>query len=341
MPTLSAMLEERAWLLADGATGTNLFDMGLESGDPPEAWNVDHPDRIIRLHRMFVDAGSDIILTNTFGCNARRLKLHDLQDRCVELNEAAAKLARAVAEDADRPIVVAGSVGPTGDLFAPLGELTQAEATEVFAEQIGGLKAGGADVIWIETMSSTEEIEAAVAATRRHDMPYCYTASFDTAGRTMMGLKPEDLAGAVTEEGAAPIGIGSNCGVGASDLLVSVLGMQAGEGDAAQPVIIAKANCGIPEIRGDQVVYTGTPELMARYAQMALDAGARIIGGCCGTTGAHLKAMRAALEAHTPSTPPTKDDIVKKIGPLNAPAAKTAEGAAAAGRRRRSRRSRD
>ncbi|MEO0620346.1 MAG: betaine--homocysteine S-methyltransferase [Pseudomonadota bacterium] len=341
MPTLSAMLEERAWLLADGATGTNLFDMGLESGDPPEAWNVDHPDRIIRLHEMFVEAGSDIILTNTFGCNARRLKLHDLQSRCIELNEAAAKLARGVADSAGRPVVVAGSVGPTGDLFAPLGELTQDQATEVFAEQITGLKAGGADVIWIETMSSTEEIEAAVTAARRHGMPYCYTASFDTAGRTMMGLKPDDLLGAITDNGAAPIGIGSNCGVGASDLLVSVLGMQSKMDDAARPVIIAKANCGIPEIQGDQVVYTGTPELMARYAQMALDAGARIIGGCCGTTGSHLKAMRAALEAHTPSTPPTKDDIIREVGPLNAPAAKAAEGAAAAGRRRRRRRGAD
>ncbi|MGI9404753.1 MAG: betaine--homocysteine S-methyltransferase [Hyphomicrobiaceae bacterium] len=335
MPSLSEMLAERAWLLADGATGTNFFEMGLEAGDPPEAWNVDHPDRVTRLHQSFIDAGSDIILTNTFGCNRRRLMLHNFQDRCAEFNIAAAKIARAVADGAGRPVVVAGSVGPSGDLFAPLGELTAEEAVEVFAEQIGALKEGGADVAWIETMSAPEEINAAVEAARRHDMPYVYTASFDTAGRTMMGLQPEALAGVVNGSGAAPIAVGANCGVGASDLLVSVLGMK--DAGAESPVIIAKANCGVPQIQGDQVVYTGTPDLMARYAEMALDAGARIIGGCCGTTAGHLKAMRAALEAHTPSARPTQDDIIRDLGPLNAPAAKAAEGAVAAGRRSRRR----
>ncbi|MEL6423562.1 MAG: betaine--homocysteine S-methyltransferase, partial [Pseudomonadota bacterium] len=279
-------------------------------------------------------------LTNTFGGTARRLKLHALDDRVGELNQAAAEIAREVADKADRPIVVAGSVGPTGDLFAPLGELTAEEAEEAFVAQIEALKEGGADVAWIETMSAPEEIRAAVRAAQRCDMPYCYTASFDTAGRTMMGLKPGELGAVLdVDDGAGgPIAIGANCGVGASDLLVSVLGMRDENDVEDQPVLIAKANCGIPEIQGDQVVYTGTPDLMARYAEMALDSGARIIGGCCGTTASHLKAMRAALEAHTPSGRPTTEDIVRDLGPLNAPAAKAAEGAAAAGRKRRGRR---
>lgn len=335
MPSLSEMLAERQWLMADGATGTNFFDMGLEAGDPPEAWNVDHPDRVTRLHQNFIDAGSDIILTNTFGCNSRRLMLHNFQDRCTEFNIAAARIARAAADNAGRPIVVAGSVGPTGDLFAPLGELTAGDAEEVFVEQIAALKEGGADVAWIETMSATEEITAAVNAARRCDMPYVYTASFDTAGRTMMGLQPGDLSGVVDGEGAPPLAIGANCGVGASDLLVSVLAMK--DAGAETPVIIAKANCGVPQIQGDQVVYTGTPDLMARYAEMALDAGARIVGGCCGTRASHLEAMRTALEAHTPSERPTQDKIVEELGPLNAPAAKAAEGAVAHGRRSRRR----
>jgi 5-methyltetrahydrofolate--homocysteine methyltransferase len=152
----------------------------------------------------------------------------------------------------------------------------------------------------------------------------------------MMGLRPGELSTIATGDGAAPIAIGSNCGVGASDLLMSVLGMK--EAGEETPIIIAKANCGVPVIKGDQVVYTGTPALMARYAEMALDAGARIVGGCCGTTAAHLKAMRSALEAHTPSTRPTEEEIIRELGALNAPAAMAAENAVAHGRRARGRR---
>ena len=143
-------------LLADGATGTNLFAVGLTSGDSPEFWNADHPDRIQALHQAFVEAGSDIILTNSFGGNRRRLALHGAEGRVRELNRLAAQNARAVADKAGRPVVVAGSVGPTGDIFAPLGPMTEEEAVEVFLEQIEGLREGGADVGWIETMSASE-----------------------------------------------------------------------------------------------------------------------------------------------------------------------------------------
>src|SRR4051812_33710013 len=148
------MLRVGRVLLADGATGTNYFRMGLDAGEAPELWNVDHPERVQELHRAFVDAGADIILTNTFGGNRHRLKLHRAEDRVFELNVRAAELAREVADAASRPVVVAGSVGPTGELFAPLGALTAVEAVEAFTEQIAALAAGGADVAWIETMSA-------------------------------------------------------------------------------------------------------------------------------------------------------------------------------------------
>jgi methionine synthase I (cobalamin-dependent) len=305
-------------LLADGATGTNLFAMGLTSGDSPELWNDTHPDRTMALHRDFVAAGADIILTNTFGANARRLMLHDLQDRVRELNEKAARNARVVANAAGRPVVVAGSVGPTGDLLAPLGPLTEDEAADIFTVQIEGLKAGGAHVVWIETMSAMEEIRAAARAAARAAMPFTVTASFDTAGKTMMGIAPASFAGAALALAPAPLAVGANCGVGSSDLLASVLAMKAVHPEAT---IIAKANCGIPQWHGDHIHYSGTPELMADYARLAVDAGARIVGGCCGTTPAHLRAMRQALDTHARAERPTIAAIVARTGALVQPIA--------------------
>jgi 5-methyltetrahydrofolate--homocysteine methyltransferase len=313
---IETLLRERGWLLADGATGTNLFDRGLEAGEAPELWNTGRPDEIRRLHQGFVDAGADIILTNSFGGTSRRLRLHDAQRRVHELNKVAAELARDVAERAGRRVVVAGSVGPTGDLFAPLGELTEAVAVEVFAEQIEGLRDGGAEVAWIETMSAVEEMRAAATAAARCGMPYTVTASFDTAGSTMMGVAPAAMARAALGFTPPPHGVGCNCGVGASDLVCSVLAITAAEPAA---LVIAKANCGVPRVKGDSVVYSGTPELMAEYARLARDAGAGIIGGCCGTSPAHLAAMRAALDRHTPRARPHLDEVVAALGPLASP----------------------
>ena len=311
MPLLSERLREGRPLLADGATGTNLFDMGLVSGDAPELWNVDEPDRVRALHRTFVEAGADIVLTNTFGANAMRLKLHDAQSRVRELNEAAARLAREVAGESERDVIVAGSVGPTGELFAPMGELTDEAAREAFVDQMTGLKAGGADVAWIETMSSLEEIAAACEAARQVGMEYVFTASFDTAGMTMMGVSPAQLAAFAGEMNPPPVAVGANCGVGASDLLASLRQMT----DGPVPVaIVAKANCGVPRIRGENVVYSGTPALMGDYARLAVDLGASIVGGCCGTTGAHLAAMRAALDDHEPGERPTLTAIRDRTG---------------------------
>ena len=219
---LQTLLTEGRPLLADGATGTNLFAMGLTSGDSPELWNAVHPDRTQTLHRAFVDAGADIILTNSFGANRRRLMLHGLEARARELNRLAAQNARNVADSAGRPVVVAGSVGPTGDLIAPLGPLSEDEAVDVFVEQIEGLREGGADVAWIETMSAAEEIRAAARAAAKCGLPYTITASFDTAGRTMMGLAPAAFGALVEAFEPAPVAYGANCGVGASDLLAAI-----------------------------------------------------------------------------------------------------------------------
>ena len=315
---LSQLIAKKGVLLADGATGTNLFAMGLMSGDAPELWNTDAPEKIEALHQGFVDAGSDIILTNSFGGTAQRLKLHHAQDRVFELNKAAAEIARKIADSADKEVIVAGSVGPTGELFVPLGELTEDMAITSFEDQMKGLKAGGADVLWIETMSAPEEIRAASQAAINVGMPYCYTGSFDTAGKTMMGLHPKDIGDVNADLAEQPIGFGANCGVGASDILSSLLDMSEKPRDSK---VIVKGNCGIPEFKGEVIHYSGTPELMADYVRLAIDGGATIIGGCCGTSCEHLSAMRVAMDAHIKADRPSVESIVERIGPMRNKAA--------------------
>ena len=311
--SLTDLLAAGRVLLADGATGTNYFELGLESGEPPEVWNVDRPERVAGLHQRFVAAGADIILTNTFGCNRNRLGLHRAEDRVFELAKAAATIAREVADAADRPVVVAGSVGPTGELFAPLGGLTHDAAVAAFREQIDGLVAGGADVAWIETMSAAEELRAAATAAIEVGIAYTATCSFDTAGRTMMGLLPDHLGDVFGDLPVAPVAYGANCGVGAPDILASLLEMTAVDPAATA---ICKGNCGVPRFEGTEIVYSGTPELMGRYAALAVAAGARIVGGCCGTTPDHLAVMRAAIDAPTRGERPTLESIVAEVGPL-------------------------
>jgi 5-methyltetrahydrofolate--homocysteine methyltransferase len=331
---IEALIAEKGVLLADGATGTNLFAMGLQAGEAPELLNDTAPDTIRELHQRFVDAGADIILTNSFGGTRHRLKLHHAQDRVVELNRNAAEIARSVADKAGRKVIVAGSVGPTGELLQPLGALTYEDAVNAFAEQIEGLKAGGAEVAWIETMSAPEEIRAAAEAAIRIGLPYTYTGSFDTAGRTMMGLLPRDIHGVVDGLAERPLGVGANCGVGASDILASLLDMSAAKPEAT---IIVKGNCGIPEFRGSEIHYSGTPELMADYVRLAVDSGAKIVGGCCGTTFGHLAAMRQALDAHAKSERPTVEAIVQRIGPMRNKLAAANDGGGARRERRRGR----
>jgi 5-methyltetrahydrofolate--homocysteine methyltransferase len=305
------LLADRDWLLADGATGTNLFNMGLEAGDAPEMWNVDHPDRIKKLYEGAAHAGSDIFLTNSFGGNASRLKLHNAEGRVHELNKAAAEIGRDVADAMDHPVIVAGSVGPTGDIMAPMGSLTHEIAVEMFHEQAEGLKAGGADVLWVETISAAEEFAAAAEGFALAGMPYCGTMSFDTAGRTMMGLTSAAMVKMVGKLAHQPLGFGANCGVGASDLLRTVLGFR--EAAPTLPVI-AKGNAGIPKYHDGHIHYDGTPELMADYAVLARNCGAKIIGGCCGTTPEHLRSMREALETRPSGDVPSLTVISDALG---------------------------
>ncbi|MDA0721948.1 MAG: betaine--homocysteine S-methyltransferase [Proteobacteria bacterium] len=308
---LSKLLETRDWLMADGATGTNLFNMGLMSGDAPEMWNIDEPAKIRALYKGAADAGSDIFLTNSFGGNASRLKLHGAEGQVHELNKVAAALGREIADASGRTIVVAGSVGPTGEIMSPMGTLTHARAVEMFHEQAEGLKAGGADVLWVETISAAEEFAAAAEAFALAGMPWCGTMSFDTAGRTMMGLTSADMVKKVGKLAHQPLAFGANCGTGASDLLRSVLGFAA---VGPTPPLIAKGNAGIPKYHDGHIHYDGTPELMADYAVLARDSGATIIGGCCGTTPDHLRAMREALETRPRGAAPTLDAITAALG---------------------------
>ena len=308
---LAELMASRDWLMADGATGTNLFNMGLTAGDAPEMWNADKPDNIRTLYKGAVDAGSDLFLTNTFGGNAARLKLHSAQSRVIELNRLGAEIGREVADKAGRPVIVAGSVGPTGEIMAPMGNLTHEIAVEMFHEQAEGLKQGGADVLWLETISAPEEYKAAAEAFARADMPWCGTMSFDTAGRTMMGVTSADMVTMVEKLPNPPMAFGANCGVGASDLLRTVLGFVA---QGSERPIIAKGNAGIPKYHDGHIHYDGTPDLMADYAVLARDCGARIIGGCCGTMPEHLRKMREALETRPKGPRPTLDEIAARLG---------------------------
>ncbi len=311
---LQDLLATRPWLMADGATGTNLFNMGLSSGDAPELWNEDEPEKIRALYRGAVDSGSDIFLTNSFGANRARLKLHDAGHRAHELSRMAAELGREVADASGRKVVVAGSVGPTGEIMAPLGALTHDDAVEMFHETAEGLKDGGADVLWLETISAPEEFRAAAEGFARAGMPWCGTMSFDTAGRTMMGVTSAAMVELVDSLPNPPLAFGANCGTGASDLLRTTLGFS---GQGTQHAIIAKGNAGIPKYVDGHIHYDGTPELMADYACLARDSGARIIGGCCGTMPEHLRAMREALETRAPQGTPSLEEIVERIGPFS------------------------
>ena len=329
------LLAERGYLLADGATGTNYFAMGLEAGDAPELWNASAPDKVRDLHRRFIQAGSDLILTNTFGGNRYRLALHDAQERVRELNRLAAENARAEADAAGRPVIVAGSMGPTGSILEPVGDLSPADAMAAFTEQATGLAEGGADVLWIETISSQEEAVCAVEGAATTGLPIIATLSFDTSGRTMMGLKPEDWPGIVTGLPAPLAGFGANCGVGAAELIASVLAMV--KAAAPDAVIVSKGNCGVPQFVGTEIVYSGTPELMADYARLARDSGARIIGGCCGTSPEHVAAMRAALDGYEPGAAPDIATVVARLGEVSDLVHGTDNAAEGASRRRRRR----
>jgi 5-methyltetrahydrofolate--homocysteine methyltransferase len=278
--------------MADGAMGTMLFEAGLKFGDPPEVWNVAHPELVRSVHRGYIDAGSKLILTNTFGGNRFRLGMHNLQSRVHDLNRTAAILLRAEVEAAGTGALVVGDIGPSGEILAPLGTLEYADAVEGFAGQAAALAAGGVDAFWIETMSALEEMQAAVEGVRKAapDMPVITTMTFDTRGHTMMGVSPEKAVKALCELGAAAVG--GNCGNGPDEILAVIKKMHAANPTA---ILVAKSNTGMPELVNGKAVYKAKPDDMAQYAREIREAGARVIGACCGSTPAHLKAMAEVL----------------------------------------------
>ena len=315
MNALSRLLADKDVLLADGATATNLFAMGLAQDAAAELWCIDHPDRVRALHQQFVAAGADIILTNSFSSNRLRLAQHGIEDRVAELARAAAELAREVADRAGRTVVVAGSIGPTGAMIVPIGNRSQAQAQEAFEEQAVALKQGGADVAWIETMYSAEELAAAITATQLAGLPYVATMTFDTSGRTMMGLTPEQAVINIKKHTTPALAFGANCGMGPAQLIDSIINIKRGASD--DDVIVAKGNAGLPKMSMDlHLHYEATPAVMADYACIARDVGARIIGGCCGTSAPHIQAMAEALQTRARGDATDYATIERLLGPM-------------------------
>jgi 5-methyltetrahydrofolate--homocysteine methyltransferase len=290
MSKFSTFLKEKKTLVADGATGTMLQKAGLEPGIAPERWNLENLDAVRALHRSYIDAGADMVLTNTFGGTAIRLKREGLDARAAAISRAAAQLASEVAGD---DALVVGDIGPTGEMLAPLGLLSYEDAVAAFAEQAAALAEGGADVLLIETMSDLNEIRAAIEGVRQAtDLPLLATMSFDTKGRTMMGVKPEQAAKALQDLDVDVMG--ANCGRTLTETLEAVLKMREAAPDA---VLMAKPNAGLPHAEGGDLVYDVTPDVMADYARRFVEeAGVRIFGGCCGSTPDHIAAVAAALK---------------------------------------------
>jgi 5-methyltetrahydrofolate--homocysteine methyltransferase len=288
VPSFADLLAGRGVLLADGATGTNYQTMGIEPGVAPEEWVFDEPERVQELHRRFAEAGSDLVLTCTFGATSLRLADGPLAGRAREVNGRAAELAREAVGD-ER--LVAGSIGPTGQLVEPYGLLTHDAAVEAFAEQTGALADGGVDLLVLETFFALEEALWAIEGVQgASGLPLVASFSFDQGTRTMMGVSASDVVAAVEPLGVAALG--ANCGRSLADMDSVVA-----EFVAAAPhlPLWVKPNAGVPKIVGDAVVYEAGPEDLAEHVRGYVDRGARIVGGCCGSTPEHVAAIADAL----------------------------------------------
>jgi len=276
-------------IIADGATGTMLQRAGLPIGTPPERWVWERPEEITKLHRAYVEAGAEIILTCTFGGTLPRLARDGLDAHADEINRRAARLARQVAGDR---AFVAGDIGPTGHLMAPLGTLSFEEAVGIFQQQAAALAEAGVDLFQIETMSDLGELRAAVEGAHRAapDLPIFATMSFDSGGRTMMGVRPEDAAGLL--KSLEVTAMGANCGREAEETAAAVHTMHTVA--PAVPVII-KPNAGLPRMENGRPVYDMAPETLAAFARQWAAEGFKVIGGCCGTTPGHIRAIARVL----------------------------------------------
>ena len=279
-------------LVADGATGTNLQKMGLKPGKAPENLVIDQPELLLKLESAFVEAGSDIILTCTFGGTRLRMKDSKYQSRAPEVNTRAAEFARKAAS-ARTDVLVAGSMGPTGSIMRPYGPMTPDQAFETYAEQAKALAEGGVDLLLIETMFALDEADAAFNGARSvTDLPIVVSFSYDRGVRTMMGVKPKDVAKKYKEMGAALIG--ANCGTTLENMETIIK-----EYSDTIPSfgLWAKPNAGVPhmDVKTEQGVYDMTPEDMSAYAKKYVALGARVVGGCCGSTPEHVAAIVKAV----------------------------------------------
>ena len=291
MADLYAALEAGV-LVSDGAMGTMLQERGLTDGGAPELWNVEHADVVESILEAYAANGAQLITTNTFGGTRPRLQMHDLQDRCHELNKAGAEVARRVA-DRHPGVFVMGDVGPSGELMEPMGTLTPEDAQALFAEQMQGLVDGGVDAILIETMSDLAEVEAAVNAAKQvaPNLPVIVTFSFDTNLRTMMGVKPGIAVKTLAALGVRVIG--ANCGRGTDEMLI--IAKEMADAREAGTFLITQSNAGLPQLVNGEFVYTGSPAEMGEFAKTMRELGINIVGSCCGSTPAHTKAIRSAL----------------------------------------------
>jgi len=280
----SGWLDKEQILVADGAWGTQLADKGLQAGDVPERWNLDRPHEVQAIAASYFEAGADIVLTNTFGGSIFKLAKAGLADSVVEINRRGVELSRAAASGDG---LVFASVGPTGEFMAPLGTVTESEMIACFAAQVTALVNGGADGIVIETMTDLGEALAALrAAQENSDVPVVACLTFDRgpAGfATMMGVDPAQAAEQLEAAGASAVG--SNCGTGIENMVEVARLMRSATG---LPLWI-KPNAGLPELVDGQTVYRETPEQMAEQVPALVSAGARIVGGCCGTTPEHIR----------------------------------------------------
>jgi 5-methyltetrahydrofolate--homocysteine methyltransferase len=278
-------------VLLDGGMGTLLQESGLDDGGSGELWNVDRPEVIERIHEAYAAAGARILTTNTFGGTRPRLAMHGLEDRVHELNRAGAAIATEVARR--HGILVAGDLGPTGELLSPLGTMEPDQAQALFAEQLAGLAEGGIDVVLIETMSDLGEVTAAVEAARQvvPTAPIIATLSFDTNLRSMMGVRPGDAVTALATLGVDAVG--ANCGRGPEEMLqIAEQLTRARDGGL---LVVAQSNAGLPQLVGDRFEYDASPAELADHARALRGLGVDLIGACCGSTPAHIAAMHEAL----------------------------------------------